>query len=148
MMHRRLCFPWLAGWLAFFLVLPLAAATQDLMQQGQRQLDAGELEQAELTFNEVVAQNPDSALGYTRLGGVQLLRQDYRAAIDSFQRAIALDQSNADAFVGMALAYLHMGQYGLARASLQEAQRIAPAKRDEIEKVLAWIDQRSAAPSH
>ena len=146
-MHRRLTFPWLAGWLALFFILPLTAATQDLMQQGQRQLDAGELEQAELTFKEIVAQKPDSALGHTRLGGVQLLRQDHRAGIESFQRAIAMDPDNADAFIGMALAYLHMGQYGLARASLQEAQRIAPAKRDEIEKVLAWIDQRSPVSS-
>lgn len=147
-MHRRLTFPWLAGWLALFFILPLAAATQDLMQQGQRQLDAGELEQAELTFKEAVAQNPDSSLGHLRLGGVQLLRQDYRAGIGSFQRAIALDPDNADAFVGMALAYLHQGQYGLARASLQEAQRIAPDKGEEIAKVLAWIDQRSTESSH
>ena len=79
---------------------------------------------------------------------MQLLRQEYRAGVENFQRAIALDPDNADAFIGMALAYLHMGQYGLARASLQEAQRIAPAKREEIEKVLAWIDQRSPASSH
>ena len=148
-MHRRLNAPWLAGWLALFFILPLAAAgTQNLMEEGQRQLDAGELDQAMLTFQQFVAQNPDSALGYTRLGGVQLLRQDYRAGIESFQRAIALDQDNADAFVGMALAYLHLGQHALARASLQEAQRIAPAKREEIEKVLAWIDQRSPVSSH
>jgi len=147
-MHRRVTSPWLAGWLALFFILPLPAAAQDLMQQGQRQLDAGELEQAETTFKEVVAQNPDSALGHTRLGGVYLLRQNYRAGIESFQRGIVLDPGNADAFVGMALAYLHLGQYGLARASLQEAERIAPSKREEIDKVLAWIDQRSAESSH
>ena len=141
-MHRRPNFQWLAGWLIFILAFPLAANCQDLMQQGQRQLDAGELEQAMLTFEQVVAQNPDFALGHTRLGGVQLLRQDYRAGIESFQRAIALDSGNADAFIGMALAYIHLGQYGLARASLEEAQRIAPAKRAQIEEVLAWIDQR------
>jgi tetratricopeptide (TPR) repeat protein len=141
-------FPWLAGWLALFFIAPLPAATPDLMEQGQQQLDAGELEQAEATFKEAVAQNPDSSLAHTRLGGVYLLRQDYKAGIDNFQRAIALDQDNADAFIGMALAYLHLGQYGLARASLQEAERIAPAKREEIEKILAWIDQRSMESSH
>jgi Tfp pilus assembly protein PilF len=147
-MRRRPTFTWLAGWLALFFILPLTATTEDLMQQGQRQLDAGELEQAELTFKEAVTQNPDSTLGYTRLGGVQLLRQEYRAGVENFQRAIALDPDNADAFIGMALAYLHMGQYGLARASLQEAQRIAPAKREQIDRVLAWIDQRSPVSSH
>jgi tetratricopeptide (TPR) repeat protein len=106
------------------------------------------LEQALLTFRQVVDEDPTSSLGYTRLGGVQLLRQQYRAGVESFQRAIALDQQNSDAFVGMALAYLHLGDYGLARESLKQAQLRYPAKREEIERVMAWIDQRSTASTH
>jgi hypothetical protein len=63
-------------------------------------------------------------------------------SIQSFQRAISLDANNADAFVGMAMAYLHGGRYGQARSALVEAKRIAPDKGPKIDEVIAWIDQR------
>jgi tetratricopeptide (TPR) repeat protein len=128
--------------------LPVLTQASDLMREGQRQLDAGKLDQAMLTFQRLVEEEPGSSLGHTRLGGVRLLRQEYRASVASFQRAIALDPRNADAFVGMALAYLHLGEYGLARESLNQAQLLDPSKRDEIERVMTWIDRRSMASSH
>lgn len=128
--------------------VPAATEVASLMEKGQQQLDAGELEQALLTFQQVVVEDPTSSVGYTRLGGVRLLRQEYRAGVESFQRAITLDQQNAEAFVGMALAYLHLGQYQLARESLKQAQLLDPAKTEEIERVMAWIDQRSTASTH
>jgi hypothetical protein len=39
------------------------------------------------------------------------------------KEAIALDANNANAFVGMAIAYLHSGRHPLARAALEEAKR-------------------------
>jgi len=146
----RRSFSALAFCLAFAMGTSVPASTEvsGLMARGQQQLDAGELEQAMLTFQQVVDEDPTSSLGYTRLGGVRLLRQEYRAGVESFQRAIALDQQSSDAFVGMALAYLHLGQYRLARESLKQAQLLDPAKTEEIERVMAWIDQRSTASNH
>jgi Tfp pilus assembly protein PilF len=55
-----------------------------------------------------------------------------------------LDGANADAFVGMAMAYLHGGDYALARAALEEAKRIDPAKQAKVDEVIAYINQREA----
>ena len=141
-----------AACLALALSAPLYAtaetSTADLLEQGQQQLDAGDLDQALTSFQLVVEHDPQSTIGYTRLGGVQILRQEYRSGIQSFQTAVLLDQNNSDAFVGMALAYIHLGQYSLARASLQEAQRVGPDRKAEIDKVLAWIDQRPTTKMH
>jgi len=114
------------------------------MQQGQAQLDAGKLAEAIATFEQLVEQDPASSLAFTRLGGAQVLQQEYLAGIESFRRAIMLDQGNADAFVGMAVAYLHTGQYALAREALREAERIDPSKKPEIDKVLGWLGEKTS----
>jgi len=85
-----------------------------------------------------------SSLAQTRIGGALLLKQDYGLAIESFRQAILLDGANADAFVGMAMAYLHGGDYALARAALEEAKRIDPAKQAKVDEVIAYINQREA----
>lgn len=106
------------------------------------------MDEALATLTAAVEQYPDSSLAHTRLGGVQVLRQQYSQSIKHFQTAVMLDQSNANAFVGMAVAYLHMGQYGLAREALTEAEKMDPSKKAQIQKVLTWIDQRSARTVH
>ena len=117
------------------------------MQKGYEQAEAGQLDQAEQTLQTAVSKAPDSSLAYTRLGGVKVLRQQYGAGVQDFQQAIMLDQNNATAFVGMAVAYLHMGEQSLAKAALQEAMRLDPTKKPEIDKVLSWIEQRSYTPA-
>ena len=119
-----------------------------LIEQGQVQAREGKLDEALATLQRAVDSEPRSSLAYTRLGGVQVLRQEYGASIKSFQQAIMLDQGNADAFIGMAVAYLHTGQYQMAREALKEAGELAPAKKQEIGNVLAWLDQRSGETGH
>lgn len=125
------------------LALPLAAAEEpSLLQQGEVLLSEGKLPEALAALQQAVVAEPNSSRAFQRLGGAQLMSQDYAGSIQSFQRAISLDANNADAFVGMAMAFLHGGHYGQARSALEEAKRIAPAKQPKIDEVIAWIDQR------
>jgi Flp pilus assembly protein TadD len=76
-----------------------------------------------------------------------LLKQEYAEAIRSFQIAIGLDaEDNAEAFIGLGIAYLHLGQYGAARAALTEARRLKPESGSDIDQLLAWLDGRSPGP--
>ena len=125
------------------LALPLAATEEpSLLQQGEALLNEGKLPEALAALQQAVVAEPNSSRAFQRLGGAQLMSQDYAGSIQSFQRAISLDANNADAFVGMAMAYIHGGRYGQARSALVEAKRIAPAKGPKIDEVIAWIDQR------
>jgi len=136
-------FPSLVASLFLCLTLPLIAAEDpSLLQQGEALLSEGKLPEALAILQQAVVAEPNSSRAFQRLGGAQLMSQDYRTSIQSFQRAISLDANNADAFVGMAMAYLHGGHYGQARSALEEAKRIAPAKGPKIDEVIAWIDQR------
>jgi tetratricopeptide (TPR) repeat protein len=129
----------------FLLTLHVAAGEEEsLVAQGERLLKEGAIPEAVETLRRAVQADPRSSLAYTRLGGAQVLNQDYAAGIESFKQAIGLDPNNADAFIGMAIAYIHGGRYPLARAALLEAERIDPAKKADIDELVAWIDRRMA----
>jgi tetratricopeptide (TPR) repeat protein len=132
-------------------VLCSAQAREDadaLIQQALQQSEAGKLNEAQALLNRALELVPDSSLAYTRLGGIQLLQQQYRAGIDSFQQAIMLDGENSEAFIGISIAYLHLGRYALAREALKEASRLGPEKHQEINSVLTWLEQRERPAGH
>lgn len=140
----------------FELTFSLGGYTSTQAQQGVEQLiteaqafsEAGDLSQAHAKLIQAIETDPQSSLAHTRLGGVELLQRDYQSGIKRFQQAIMLERNNADAFVGLAVAYLHLGRYALAREALKEAQTLGPSKQQDIDKVLAWLDQRSARNGH
>ncbi len=141
------------NWLAALLI---AAATitagavhaETALETGQRLAQAGDIDGALAAYRQAAEQDPRSALAQTRLGGMQLLTQHYSDATRTFKTAISLDPNNADAFVGLGMGYLHLGQYSLARAALTEARARKPEKTQQIDEVIAWIDAREgAAPS-
>lgn len=115
-----------------------------LINQGESRLKSGETDAGLALFRQAAEQDPKSSLARTRVGGALLLKQEYGTAIESFRQAIRLDGSNADAFIGMAMAYLHSGDYALARAALEEAKRIDPAKQVKVDEVIGYIDRREA----
>ncbi|MCG7866280.1 MAG: tetratricopeptide repeat protein [Candidatus Thiodiazotropha taylori] len=121
---------------------------QTLIEQAFQQTEAGDLEAAQSLLEEAIKEAPSSSLAYTRLGGVQLLQQSYSSGIENFQQAIMLDQSNTQAFIGLAVAYLHLGRYQLAREALKQAQQLDPSKKQEIDKVVTWLNQRSSNNSN
>ncbi|MES9992239.1 MAG: tetratricopeptide repeat protein [Candidatus Thiodiazotropha sp.] len=121
---------------------------EDLLAQAQRLSESGKLSEAHAILVKAVETDPQSSSAHTRLGGVQLLQRNYQSGIKHFQQAIMLDGTNADAFVGLAVAYLHLGRYALAREAFKEAQQKGPSKQQDIDKILAWLDQRSAKDGH
>ncbi|MEN8178288.1 MAG: tetratricopeptide repeat protein [Pseudomonadota bacterium] len=118
-------------------------STDALLDLSYEQTKAGKLDDALSTLQQAVSEDPSSSLAHTRLGGIRVLRQEHSEGIKNFQQAIMLDQKNASAFVGIAVAYLHTSRYSLARAALNEAGKIDPSKKPEIDQVLAWIEQRT-----
>lgn len=125
--------------------LPLSANEEpSLLQRGETLLNEGKLPEALEILQQAVVADPNSSRAFQRLGGAQLMSQDYAGSILSFQRAIRLDANNAEAFIGMGMAYLHSCRYGLARSALEEAKRIDPAKQPKIDEIITWLDQRVA----
>ena len=129
---------WLCGW-----TWVQAGDADALIAAGESKLKRGEIDAAIIDLRQAVAVDPASSRAQTRLGGALLLKQQNAAAIDAFRAAITLSANNADAFIGMAIAYLHGGDDALARAALEEAKRIDPARGARIDEPIASIDQRA-----
>lgn len=126
-----------------FSLLDAMAGGAELLAQADAQAREGQFDKALAGYREVLAQKGESAVVHTRLGGMWLVKQDYRQAVGSFKTAIGLDAGNAgEAFIGLGIAYLHLGQYGLSRAALNEARERKPDAAGDIERLTAWLDGR------
>lgn len=130
----------------------LAGDATALIRDGEARLKSGDIDAGLARFRQAAEVDPGSALAHTRWGGALLLRQEYRASIAQFRAALKIDPDNADAFVGLAIAYLHGGNPALARAALAEAKRSDPARQTAIDALIDSIDRRrppaGPAPAH
>ncbi|MDR2001378.1 MAG: tetratricopeptide repeat protein [Zoogloeaceae bacterium] len=107
-----------AGSLALALAAPIHAdSTATSPQQDERMKSAGEL-----------------------LSGGK-----YSDAIHAYQDIIGSDSSNALAWVGLGLAYLHAGDHDLARAALDEAIRVDPSREAQLSELKASLQARHDA---
>jgi len=119
-----------------------AAMNVDLVKQGDQQWAAGQLDQAQATFEQAVRAEPKSLKAHMKLAGLQLSQQDFKAGIPTYQAAIGLDANNDKAWLGIAFAYLHTGQDALAAAAFDSAIRINPSNREKLAPVLDKLSAR------
>jgi len=112
------------------------------LQEGDKLYAKGDVKGALIHFEKAVMQNPDSSETWFKLARTQMLNSRNSDSVKSYQKSISLDQNNPLAFIGMAIAYLHTGQYTHAKASLTEASRIDPTKKEEVNKVLQEIEKK------
>ena len=124
---------------------PLRSASETGLERAERLTREGRVDSALAVYRELSESQPDTAVVHARVGGMLLLKQNYAEAIRSFQIAIGLDpENNGSAFIGLGIAYLHMGQYGAARAALMEARRLKPESAADLEQLVAWLDSRTS----
>ncbi|MCP3851837.1 MAG: tetratricopeptide repeat protein [Gammaproteobacteria bacterium] len=112
------------------------------LKEGDKVYAEGNITGALGHFEKAVKQNPASAEAWFKLARTQMLNNQHSDSVKSYQKAITLDQNNALAFIGMAISYMHIGQYNHAKASLTEASRLDPSKKAEVDKVLVQIDRK------
>lgn len=141
-LHRNLMLGCAALLSAFALWSAQAASHPDLLVQGDQQWAAGQLDQAQATFEQAVQAQPQSVKARMKLAGLQLSRQDFKASIPTYQSAIGLDANNDKAWLGVAFAYLHTGQDALAAAAFDAAIRINPSNREKLAPVLDKLTVR------
>ncbi len=115
---------------------PVAASEVALIAQGDKLWAAARLDDAAKSFEQAIAANPASVAAHMKLAGLQLSRQDYNRAAQTYQRTISLDAKNSKAWIGLGFAYRHTSRPELARAAFQEAVRIEPARKAQLASLL------------
>ena len=112
------------------------------LADGQQRAAEGDIKGALAIYQELTESQPESYEAFAHLGGMQLLDQRYADAVKSFQQAVALGDNGTRSFVGMGMAYLHMGQLGPARAAFVEARSRGTESNADVDGIISWIDSR------
>lgn len=113
-----------------------------LIASGEALASKGQFQEALQKYDQALVADPASSLAYLRKGGMQVALKGYADSVESFQQAVSLDPQNGSAFIGMAVAFIHMGSYTMADAALKEASSRAPEKSGDITKVITWLEKR------
>ena len=116
-----------------------SASAGTLVSQGDQQWKAGQLADAQKSFQAALAVDPKSVDIQLKLAGLQLSNNDFAACIPSYQNAIGLDAGNVRAWLGLGFAYLHTGKNSLSMAAFQEAIRLDPSKKAALQPMLAKL---------
>jgi putative PEP-CTERM system TPR-repeat lipoprotein len=99
-----------------------------LFAAGQAQQAAGEPNQAAKSFNKLAAVRPGSPMPYMKEAEAELANKDYDAALQSFQKALALKPDLLEAQRGLITVYLAKGRADDALGVARNVQKQRPAE--------------------
>ena len=114
----------------------------ELLTQGTRLMNMGELSKAYKLFTQIIAAEPDWAEAWNKRATVLYLMDQYQSSLDDIKITLALEPRHFGALSGQALNYIELKQYEKAIESYEAAQKIYPiidsAKQmiPELEKLI------------
>jgi GWxTD domain-containing protein len=112
--------------------VPATAADREyrntLLALGDRQLEAGQMNEALETFTQLLERFPKDANLYTKIGHVYLKKEEWDLAQESFETAKKLDKELVEAYVGLGLVFAESPAKGMSayynfRRAVGEAKR-------------------------
>ena len=101
----------------------------ELLTQGSRLMNMGELSKAYELFTKIIATEPDWSEVWNRRATVLYLMNQYQASLDDIKITLTLEPRHFGALSGQALNYIELKQYEKAIKSYEKAQEIYPAMR-------------------
>ncbi|HEX9945291.1 MAG TPA: tetratricopeptide repeat protein [Thermoanaerobaculia bacterium] len=112
-------------------VLPESVAVKHLLADVHRSLNQWEM--ARSLYRQVLEEEPNNTAAMLNLGAYSFLKGDFNGAIQSFQKAAAVDPANAAAQYNLSQAYSESYMFDEQRAALRKAQEI------DLARVNAWM---------
>ena len=98
----------------------------ELLTQGTRLMNMGELSKAYKLFTQIIAAEPDWAEAWNKRATTLYLMDQYKSSLDDIKITLALEPRHFGALSGQALNYIELNQYESAIKSYKEAQKIYP----------------------
>jgi tetratricopeptide (TPR) repeat protein len=105
---------------------PQQSTIPELFGSGEAALRAGNLDQAESSFKQVLAQDPNSAGAYANLGVIAMRRQNWPAALDLLHKAERLAPNVAGIRLNIGLVYYRQSEFRSAIAPFESVVRDQP----------------------
>ena len=98
----------------------------ELLTQGSRLMNLGELNKAYELFTTIIATEPDWSEAWNKRATVLYLMNRYQSSLDDIKITLTLEPRHFAAMSGQALNYIELKQYEKAIQSYKAAQKIYP----------------------
>ena len=98
----------------------------ELLTQGSRLMNMGELNKAYKLFTQIIATEPDWSEAWNKRATVLYLMNRYQSSLDDIKITLTLEPRHFGALSGQALNYIELKQYEKAIQSYKAAQKIYP----------------------
>ena len=98
----------------------------ELLTQGSRLMNIGELSKAYELFTKIIAKEPDWSEAWNKRATVLYLMSRNQSSLDDIKITLALEPRHFGALSGQALNYIELKQYEKAIQSYKAAQKIYP----------------------
>ena len=98
----------------------------ELLTQGSRLMNMGELNKAYELFTTIIATEPDWSEAWNKRATVLYLMNRYQSSLDDIKITLTLEPRHFGALSGQALNYIELKQYEKAIQSYKAAQKIYP----------------------
>lgn len=108
--------------------LLLAAAPQNLLDSGKQAMQSGDLSRAERDFRGYLKEHPSSAEALSNLGAICARREQFREAVDLYERALKADPKLVPVHFNLAIALGRLNQHGRAAEHLRTFLRTYPVE--------------------
>ena len=112
----------------------------ELLIQGSRLMNLGELNKAYELFTTIIATEPDWSEAWNKRATVLYLMNQYQSSLDDIKVTLALEPRHFGALSGQALNYIELEEYEKAIQSYRAAQKIYPAL-DSAKKMIPELQE-------
>ena len=112
----------------------------ELLTQGSRLMNLGELNKAYKLFTTIIATEPDWSEAWNKRATVLYLMNQYESSLSDIKITLTLEPKHFGALSGQALNYIELKQYEKAIESYEAAQKIYPLL-DSAEKMIPELKE-------
>ena len=112
----------------------------ELLTQGSRLMNMGELNKAYELFTKIIATEPDWSEAWNKRATVLYLMNQYQSSLDDIKITLMLEPRHFGALSGQALNYIELEEYEKAIQSYRAAQKIYPAL-DSAKKMIPELQE-------
>jgi beta-barrel assembly-enhancing protease len=125
-------------------------AAYDLMDEAEKAIADNDLETAYSKLDQAIRLVPQEPRFLGLQGDVLHYQRRYRAAIERYDAAIAMDSNYFDYYLGRGVSYARLNQNNLAKADLERSSSLLPTAiaQNELGKLALAAGQRNQAKDY